>query len=558
MEAQSFVAILAALVCLVPASATSAPTAAPTVLPVAASGRFLDYVALGLPRATDVMGYWGFDDPARPLIDTSGRNNHLVAGNGNPITLVNLSGGAGHGMAYDIANLTAPSLLRVPVNWSDTLEPGLGGTGKLTICATVRFLKTRQSQFVAQQAVSGLGCILCLPNEAFRTNAWTSSFARTVQVALGHAGAANLSGRHNTVIHRSPPGGRFAQVCVVSFNTRLYVDGWLPQQGIQQPVQSGGTNPNSGDFLVGWSSVGSGEPSGPLPLQFDEIIMWRGMLSRTEVLTYYGISQPLRPPRGGLTAAGPLALIARYTFDNGTLANSVPNSPLGEALEAFGLETASSEAVSPGLSARNYSGTPTFLSNYSSRHGQFLRLNNATLLTTPAGGVGWRAATLCFNFYRVSDFFTLPCFDAQLTPEGPGPLVRGYQGDSQCYWSESPGRLDIVSEAGSPTKSTFIDAYALDAWNRMCVSVKHTTTDTTSAAYVNGALLRKHWKSNPEAQWMPVPVENMGIQLPPHDVLIDEVVVYGGTMTLAEAQADYGDFMAATPSAAPTTAPSTQ
>ena len=390
---------------------------------------FSEYVAAGLPQNSSVTGFWTFNDPLDPLADTSGNNNHITDELSQAVDLVNLTGGYGDTMALGLRNVNnTPNRFRI----SMALNSGY----PTTMCFSVRLLKTDRS-FVAFAASSGGGASI-YSTPKYGTTSQQLGIARGSAVYVEQT--TDLDGGCQyfvgPLLRWQPPGGRFVQVCAKFYNNSngllgmtLYYQGRVignrtACSGRTQYVGPSPFNGTNSSVYLGWRTdiYSSGGFAGlPVPIQFDEVAIWRSALSEAEVQTYFNISSASQPSITQGVNGSTSVPIAYYSF-NSDFGNNITGSSLG-SFGPIGYISGTS-AVSPNPSPYNFSSTMQRYGNASGANGMFVLGQNATFYTT-SGAFGRSRVSVCYQFQPISATFTLPCLDTDFQPTvelaGPQP-----------------------------------------------------------------------------------------------------------------------------------------
>jgi hypothetical protein len=541
-----------------------------------ATATFSAYNASGLPHPGSVVGFWGFDDPANPLADTSGNANHMIDDLSRNVTLVNLTGGHGRGLALATRRAN-PNRIRTPA--------GLAAYSPATLCVTVRLLKSKKAEmteaFISNPETNAqfglVGITPWVPPGApvyLESVLLMGVYIGTVTHAAVSAGTGIDGGTYNNgmILHLVPDTGRFDQWCFRWRNqtenglieTQAFRNGYLQADNKALTTSEGGNytygpSPftNSSKIFLGYGlSRDANETqmtfSSPYSVHFDEVILWSRYLTNSEIATYYNISNSpsfgLRLGANGSTAVP----IAKFSFSGPTpFVNQVPSSYLGDLVPA-GYNTQETSAILwPVTPAYNYTAAPVAVTNASGIHGDAILCAADTLYIT-SGGFGRNTASLCFDFKdQGGEFLNLPCLesDQQRVPTSAVGNAVGF-----CVWSDAQG--DLFLQYDCCNFDFYISAYNPDEWNRACYTFDNSVPNTIDfRGYFNGVLVINTSRTAPNGG---IPfLENTGFQLSLATVYLDEIVVYDGIMSQSDVDADYNGFLTESPTGVPTVAPTT-
>lgn len=457
-------------------------------------------------------------------------------------------------MALDLRTAT-PNRFRIDMSYALTYP--------LTICVTVRFPKSRRSQF-STQLLSGQTGVYSLPFSRFDPGIVISS-ASAYSMDLYQdvdGGCHYFNGMH---VRFAPDGGRFAQVCSVWVSDvvtglrmlTVYRDGQTIKNANYTSCTSSpfndtlGPTPITGNasMILGYRRTGTSTFGAAAPLQIDEIVAWRTALNAAEVRLYNNITTSAGLTQGATGST--TTPIARYSFEGGSFANSVANSSLGD-LGPVGYTGAYSLPF-PSLSAANYSTVLSTLSNVTNPHGSYV-LGRSDALYMTSGGFGRTLVSFCFDFRNQGSFMNLPCLDIDATRITTSNIGNQY---AFCWYSNTTAN-SLSVQTGCCGGTTVSNAYTLGAWNRGCILIDGRSPLSVKATlFVNGTYIANTSQAfgspYPEAYYN---IENAGLQLPQSSTMIDELVVYDGLMSTTDIATDYNGFQTSSPTIGATAAPS--
>ncbi len=541
-----------------------------------ASATYSTYTASGLPQQGSVVGFWGFDNPANPLADSSGSGNHLVDELSQNVTLVNLTGGHGRGLALETRRIN-PNRIRTPT--------GLAAYSPATLCYTVRLLKSKKAEMIEAYIEnpttnSHFGLIGITPwNPPGAPNSIEGIFRMGVYIGtVTHAGVSAGTGidggiyNNGMLMHLVPDTGRFDQWCLRWRNqtenglieTQAFRNGALQADNKATTTSEGanytyGPSPftNTSKIFLGYGlSHDLNETlrtySSPYTAHFDEVILWSRYLTDAEIVAYYNISVlPLAGLRLGANGSTTVP-IAKFSFSGPTpFVNQVPSSYLGDLVSAGYNTQETTTLVWPPPSEFNYTASPVVVTNASGIHGDAL-LCAADALYVTSGGMGRNTVSMCFDFKdQGSEFFNLPCLESD-QQRVPASIVGNWAGF--CVWSEAQGDLSLQWDCCN--SGVYMGVYVPDEWNRACYTFDNSVPNVIDfKGYFNGVLVIN--TSRTAANGAIPHLENTGIQLSLATVYLDEITVYDGIMSQEDVTTDYNGFLTASPTSAPTVAPTT-
>lgn len=508
---------------------------------------FGSYTAAGLPRSGSVTGFYSFNDPANPLADTSGNNNHITDELSQTVTLVNLTGGYGDTMALDLRT-TNPNRFRVPM----TANVGM----PTTICMSFRALRSRREALTYPTGINQPMAVYSLPKYVNSLSGLLINRANGFYLELFQDVDGGCHYVGGPMMRWAPSGGRFTQVCGRWYNG---TDGLLvftsyfhsKNFNTQTPCYNTylGPSPFTGtnaSVYLGVAVKSDGTFSSySAPLQIDEVIVWKAALNDTEIQTYFNLSigaqgTVVQGPTGNTTTP-----IAYFPFTGGSFASTVTNTYLGSFVPVG--YVGSTAFIYPNPNPVNFSATLSTYSNVSNVFGDFgLGQEDALYVTT--GGFGRNSISFCFNFRNQGPYLSLPCLDIDHSPfynvtvGAPGVLGYCWAGNATSTSLSLYGTVTVTN------------AYTSNAWNRGCITADGSTFATVNYKFYTNGVSRNNrtvsWTGSSENM---IFIENAGLQLPRSQSLFDEISVYDGIMSQAEVTADYNAFNTAT--AAPTNAP---
>ena len=287
------------------------------------------------------------------------------------------------------------------------------------------------------------------------------------------------------------------------------------------------------------------------PMVLDTMFIWNVALSSAEITTLVNLwPQNVSRVDTGIQGSGTVP-IARYSFEGGSLANSVNGSRMG-AFQPIAFQWSSACDLNAQIS---YPSAPSFITG-GGPHGDVYASSTGTLLMT-TGSFLSPNFTICYDFKVISggwvnvpqvgayDFTRPGCL-------GQSPTTFFFMTFADIAVTTNDGSL--LANFGGMTQTANI--YNVSAWNRMCFVFNQPNRCTVGITYyVNGVL------KSPYGEWGPCYsggyvgpfMHDMNIVLPPlNSTLLDEITVYPVAMTSSDVTADYNAFLA---TAAPTSAP---